>query len=63
MTTYLVAVRFLYPAWNEREGFMLEVVANSKTQAHRFALRQIRDDGHSGRLFLTAVPVPEPATP
>ncbi len=56
--TYKVHVAKQFPAWDEKDGFDLEFSATSKSQAIRYARRQMNDDGHTGhgmgRAFFTA---------
>jgi hypothetical protein len=37
-----------FPAWDERDGYTITVRANSKTQAIRFARREMEDAGNCG---------------
>ncbi len=48
MKTYSVRVTKQCPAWDERGGFDLEITADTKAQAIRYARRQMNDDGHTG---------------
>lgn len=45
---YTVTVRKQHPAWDERDGFTVQVVAKSKSEAIKRARRQMEDAGHVG---------------
>lgn len=44
---YNVKVTFRYPAWDERDGYVVQVRARSKTDANRMVRRQAEDAGHN----------------
>ena len=43
---YDVKVTFKFPAWDEKEGFTVQVYARTKAEANKRARRMIEDDGH-----------------
>ena len=47
--SFLVSLRFQFPAWDEVEGIRYEVEAESKSQAIEIARRRARRDGHTGQ--------------
>ena len=59
--SYVVTLRFQYPAWDEVDGIPYQIEARSKSEAINRARRQARDDGHlyggKGRVSFKAVPV------
>lgn len=47
--TYVITVRFQFPAWNDKNGIESDpVVAASKKEAIKIARRQLDRDGHTG---------------
>jgi hypothetical protein len=47
--TYNVHATFKYPAWDEKNGFDLEIRARSKAEANQKARRQMEMGGHCDR--------------
>jgi hypothetical protein len=54
MAYYSVAVRWAYPAWDEKEGAELRVHAKSKSDAIKNARYEMKNRGYLGRLYFTA---------
>ena len=56
---YAVTMTKQFPAWDERNGFTVEVSAKTKKDAIRFARSEMEDAGHvgpgCGRAFFKAV--------
>lgn len=56
-TTYIVHVSMQWPAWNEKEGYDVEVQANSKAEANKLVRDQEWREGMhigNGRVFYMA---------
>ncbi len=54
ITIYSVAIKWAYPAWDEKEGAELHVYANSKSDAVKNARYEMKNRGYLGRLYFTA---------
>lgn len=46
MTTFIVTLRFQFPAWDEVDGITYEIGAPSKAKAIEYARQDARRDGH-----------------
>lgn len=57
MKKYEVTMRFKHPAWDEKDGITIEVSADSKSEACRYARREMDDAGHCGRRYFKAVEI------
>lgn len=59
MKTYKVTCKLQYPAWDEKDGFTVEVAAKSKSDAIKSARSELEYRGHigcgQGRYTMTAV--------
>jgi hypothetical protein len=55
--TFRVVAKPKFPAWDEKNGWSLEIRARSRSEAIQRARREIRDAGHGGVIYFSAKPL------